>query len=78
MESNETNKQKHNSKKQLNNYAKYSAIAFQMIAVILIGVFGGKKLDEYLNFETPVFTIIFSLLSVFASIYLVLKDFIKK
>ena len=46
-----------------------------MIAVILAGVFGGQWLDSF--FETEkVFTVIFSLVSVFAAIYLALKDFI--
>ena len=48
-----------------------------MIITILGGVYGGKWVDEY--FETTdsqVFTIILSLFSVFAAIYLALKDFI--
>lgn len=53
-------------------------MAFQMIAIILIGVYGGQELDEWLEFETPIFTIIFSLVSTMGSIYLSLKDFIKK
>ena len=65
------------SRKHLDNYAKYSAIGFQMLAVILIGVFGGRKLDQWIGNDHNVFTIIFSLLSVFAAIYLAIKDFIK-
>jgi len=49
-----------------------------MVAVILIGVFGGDWLDKYFEFKTPIFTIFLSLISVMGSIYLVLKDFIKK
>jgi uncharacterized membrane protein YfcA len=48
-----------------------------MLAVILIGVYGGQKLDAYLHNTNQVFTIIFSLLSVFAAIYLAIKDFIR-
>ena len=61
----------------LNDYAKYSGIAFQMIGVILITVWGGTKLDELLKLETPVFTIVLSLLGVFSAIYIAIKDFIK-
>ena len=73
--------QKKNPKKQenkdLNNYAKYSGIAFQMVAIIALTTWGGTKLDKLAGFETPVFTIILSLLGVFAAIYAAVKDFIK-
>jgi len=75
MDPQKTNKQK---KKQLNNYGKYSSIAFQMLAIILIGVFGGVKLDEWLELKFPVFTVILSLLSVSLAIYTVIKDLLKK
>ncbi len=65
------------SKKELNNYAKYSNIAFQMLAVILLGVFGGVKLDKLLALHFPVFTVILSILSVFIAIYIVIKDLLK-
>lgn len=62
--------------KQFSGYARYSGVAVQMLVVILLGVWGGLKLDEKLNSD-PVFTIILSLFSVFASLYISLKDFIK-
>lgn len=65
-------------KNYLNNYAKYSSIAFQMLAIILIGVWGGYKLDEWLNLKFPIFTVTLSLLSVIAAIYYVVKDLLKK
>jgi len=65
-------------KQQFNNYAKYSSLAIQMIVIILVGVFGGLKLDEYLNFKIPVFTATLSVIAVFFSIYYAVKDFIKK
>jgi len=73
----QTNKQ-NNPKQQLNNYAKYSSMAFQMIAIILLGTYGGVKLDEYLKLENQIFTIILSLFSTVAAIYLFLKEFLKK
>ena len=66
----------HSPQKQPNNYLKYGGMAFQMFAVIGIGSWGGMKLDSYYKTSTPIFTIILSLLSIFASLYLVLKDFI--
>jgi len=49
-----------------------------MLAVILVMVFIGVKLDERFSNGSKLFTIIFSLLGVFAGIYLGIKDFIKK
>ncbi|MCU0370886.1 MAG: AtpZ/AtpI family protein [Bacteroidales bacterium] len=64
-------------KKSLDNYTRYSNIAFQMLVIILIGVFGGIKLDEWLNLTIPVFTIILSILAVILSIYTVTRDLMK-
>jgi F0F1-type ATP synthase assembly protein I len=69
------NNQKKNS---LNNYAKYSGIALQMLVIILLGVFGGYKLDQWMNIRFPVFTILLSLSSVIVAIYSVVKDLMNK
>lgn len=63
--------------KGLSNYAKYSSLAFQMIVIILLGVFGGIKLDDWLNFEFPVFTVVLSLLGTGAAVYYGIKDFLR-
>ena len=72
---------KKNPKNQVNkgikDFAKYSGIAFQMIGIILVTTWGGIKLDKLTGFDKPVFTIILSLLGVFAAIYTAVKDFIK-
>ncbi len=64
-------------KNKFNNYVKYSNLAFQMMIIIIAGTFGGFKLDEYLNWDFPVFTLILSLGSVVVAIYLAVKDLIK-
>ncbi len=64
-------------KNPLFNYAKYSSLAFQMLAVILLGVVGGIKLDQYLKLKFPIFTILFTLVGVAFAVYLGIKDFIK-
>jgi F0F1-type ATP synthase assembly protein I len=51
--------------------------AFQMIGIILVATWGGIKLDKLTGWETPVFTIVLSLLGVFAAIYFSIKDLIK-
>lgn len=62
--------------KQPNSYLKYSNMAIQMGAIIGIGAWGGTKLDEHYKNQKPIFTIILSLVSIFAALYLILKDFI--
>ena len=64
--------------KSLNDYAKYSSLAFQMIAIIGAGVFGGIKLDQWLKPKFPLFTVILSFASVMLALYYSLKDFIRK
>jgi F0F1-type ATP synthase assembly protein I len=64
-------------RKNLNDYARYSSMAIQMLAIILAGVFGGYKLDQWLHTK-PVFTVILSLVSVALSIYFVTKDLMRR
>ncbi len=68
---------KNQGNKGLQDFGKYSGIAFQMIAIIGVMTWGGVKLDKVLGLSTPVFTIILSLLGVFAGIYVAVKDFIR-
>jgi len=48
-----------------------------MIIIIAVMTWCGVKLDKVLGLSTPVFTVILSLLGVFAGIYVAIKDFIK-
>lgn len=61
--------------KSLNDYARYSSLAFQMIAILGLGVWGGIKIDGWLNMKFPVFTVVLSLVAVLLAIYNSLKDF---
>lgn len=54
-------------------YMKYSGMAFQMGAIILVGVFFGKKLDAYFETE-PYLLVAMALFSIFAALYSTLKD----
>jgi hypothetical protein len=49
-----------------------------MLVIILLGVFGGIKLDEYLELNFPVFTLIFTVLAVILAIYYTIKDASRK
>ncbi|MFH1005143.1 MAG: AtpZ/AtpI family protein [Bacteroidota bacterium] len=66
-------------KQSLANYSKYSAIAFQMGAIIGVGVFCGIKLDEYFGLKKfPLFTLLLSFSSVVLSVYYMIKDLMRK
>ncbi len=62
---------------QLNSYVKYSSIAFQMGLTVFGGTYLGVMLDEYLKWGFPLFTILFSILSVAVAMYYSIKDFVK-
>jgi ATP synthase protein I len=62
---------------QPNNYLKYSGIAFQMIATILLGAWAGIALDDHFKVESHMFTVVLMLVSVIASMYLVIRSLMK-
>jgi hypothetical protein len=49
-----------------------------MILIILAGTFGGIKLDQKLQREFPVFTVVLSFLAVILAMFIMIKDFIVK
>ena len=69
--------QKSTGNSGLQDFGRYSGMAFQMIIIILVMTWIGIKLDKILGLNSPVFTVIFSLLGVFAGIYTSIKDFLK-
>ena len=60
----------------IHQYAVYSNLAFEMGAVIALGVFGGVKLDKVLNIS-PLFTILCSLVSIAVALFLVFRTLTK-
>jgi ATP synthase protein I len=60
--------------KQPNSLIKYSNLVIQMGVIIGLSAWGGSKLDHYLQTKKPYFTIIFSLIGISGSLYLVIKD----
>ena len=60
--------------RQLNKYARFSGIAFQMIAIIAIGAYAGVKLDKKYPNKYQAYTIVLSLLAVAMSMYYVIKQ----
>ena len=69
-----TNKKKDSP---IHQYAVYTNLAFEMGAVIVLGVFGGIKLDKLLN-TSPLFTIICSLAGIALSLYLIIRSSLKE
>ena len=61
-------------KKMVNDYVKYSGIGFQMLGIILVGVFVGRKLDQWIEPPFPVFTLIFTLGSVGLAMFVVIRE----
>lgn len=62
-------------REQSRSWMKYSGMAVQMIVTILVFVFGGIYLDEWLGSE-PWGTVVLSLTGVAAGLYVSLKDFL--
>ena len=65
------------NKKNTNKFARYSGLAFEMLGIIFLGSWIGYKIDEKRQREFPLFTIVLSLFSVFAALYIVINDVIK-
>jgi hypothetical protein len=62
-------------KKQLNDYARFSAVGLQMAGLIILFTWGGNKIDGWLDLKIPVFTLVLSLTSVAGSIWYLIKEF---
>ena len=77
MKKNKKPENRKNQRSNLNSYAKYSSLGFQMLAIILVGVVGGIQLDKVVPMKFPLFTVLFASLSVILSIYYAIKDLIK-
>jgi hypothetical protein len=61
-----------------NPSSKYISWGTQLFAGILIVLYGGKKLDAYLQTKNPVFTLIFPLVYLTGMMIKLIKDTSKK
>ncbi|MBT8221397.1 MAG: AtpZ/AtpI family protein [Bacteroidia bacterium] len=57
-----------------NYYLKYAGIVFQMAAAIFIGIWLGKKVDEYFVLDKPYFMSLGAIIMLAAVFYLIFKD----
>lgn len=60
------------SGKKISGLVRYSGMAMQMLGTILVFTYGGYRLDEWQQNKIPVWTLILSLLSIAASLYLLI------
>ncbi len=62
------------AKEQVNNFARYSGIAFQMLATIGLFVFIGYKIDQNRDTESMIFSAILGLVGVILSLVQVVRS----
>lgn len=65
------------SKKKINTYLKFTSIGLQMAILVAAAALGGRWLDEKQGNETPIWTLVLILLSIFASLYQIIREVIK-
>ena len=73
MSDSEENKQG----KEATNFARYTGIAFQMLATIGLLTFIGYKIDGYRHSEKLIFTAVFGLVGVILSLFQVVRSLSK-
>ena len=69
-----TDFKENNNRKEASNFARYSGIAFQMLAIIGIMTFIGYKIDENREGKQQIFTAIFGLVGVVISLIQVVRS----
>ena len=62
-----------NSNNPMSNYAKYSALGFQMIAIIGGFTYGGYKIDQAYHHTTQWATAALALVGVFMALFIVIR-----
>ena len=70
--------QQNKYKNKIDSFIRYSSLAFEMMAIIGAGTFGGFKLDQWMNNEFKGFTLGLMILSVIAAILYATKNLLKR
>ena len=65
-------------KGKFDEFIQYSSLGFEMLAIIVLGTWGGYKLDQWLNHDFKVFTFILMVVSVIISILYGIRSLLKK
>jgi F0F1-type ATP synthase assembly protein I len=66
------------SKKQANAVLKYSGMGMQMAISVFVGAMLGKWLDAHFQMESPIWTAVLALVFLCATMYMTLKDLLRK
>jgi hypothetical protein len=61
-------------KKGIANLARYSAMGFQMFAIMGLAAWGGIALDRHLNWKFPVFTFLLTIAGVVLALVYFIRD----
>ncbi len=59
--------------KAMQNYVRYSSLGFQMLAAMLLGVFGGLQLDKWLH-TAPWLTVLLTLFGVGMAMFIIIRE----
>lgn len=60
--------------KNENLLLKYAGLGIQFLVALGLGVFAGMKIDQWLNFKTPLAGWLLPLVIIFAVIFRIIKD----
>lgn len=52
-------------------------MGLQMAAIMLLGAYGGMKIDQHFGIKNNIFTASLTILAVIAAVYLSIKDLLK-
>ncbi len=63
-------------KKKVDDFIRYSSLAFEMIMIMGVGVFAGVKIDYWLGLNFPVFTLVLMIFSVVGATYHAIRKFL--
>jgi ATP synthase protein I len=61
-------------KNRVGNLARYSAMGFQMFAIMGLAAWGGVRLDKLVHWNFPVFTFVLTITGVALSIFYFVRD----
>jgi F0F1-type ATP synthase assembly protein I len=79
MDKKEQQKDSDNKRSQsLSAFARYSGIGAQIAAPVVLGILGGRWLDNHFNTKQPVCTAGLAILGLFIGLFLVFRDIFKK
>ena len=70
--------QNQKNKNKFDDFIRYSSLAFEMMAMIALGTYGGYKIDQWMDNEFKGFTLGLMVLSVIGSVLYATRKILKK